>query len=206
MKKITKRLFIPAKSRVKLNKSKIEEVSKKLPKEVAIVYSIQFQELAFEVEKSLTKNHKITFITQVLGCSNPKFPKQTQAILLIGSGKFHASSLALNTSLPIYILNSKGLEKVSEKDIKFLKNKQKFAKLKFLNADKIGILVSTKPGQQNLEKAINIKKKIKNKKTYLFLDNNINTQEFENFKIDSWINTACPRLDMDSSVINMEDL
>jgi 2-(3-amino-3-carboxypropyl)histidine synthase len=76
--------------------------------------------------------------------------------------------------------------------------------LKFLNAEKIGILVSTKPGQENLKKALSLK--LKNKKSYLFLSNNIDIREFENFGINSWVNTACPRMDFDSGVINLRNL
>ena len=51
-----------------------------------------------------------------------------------------------------------------------------------------------------------IKNKLKDKQTYLFVSNNLNPSEFENFEIESWVNTACPRLDMDASIINAEDL
>ena len=78
--------------------------------------------------------------------------------------------------------------------------------MKFLNADKHGILVSTKPGQENLKQALGIKKELK-KKSYLFLANNIDTNEFENFGLDSWINTACRRMDMnDSRIINVDKI
>ena len=198
-------LFIPAKSKLRANKSKILELSKKLPKKIAIAYSIQYKNLAFEV-KNLLSNHKITKIIQILGCSKLKLSKDTQAILLIGSGKFHAISLAFETNLPIYILENNKLEKISEKDIEIFEKKQKASYLKFLNSTKIGILISTKPGQQNLKKALNFKKKLQNKKSYLFISNNVNVNEFENFGLDCWVNTACPRLDMDSSIININKI
>ncbi|MCK4553158.1 diphthamide synthesis protein [Candidatus Pacearchaeota archaeon] len=48
---------------------------------------------------------------------------------------------------------------------------------------------------------------MKNKKSYLFISNNINTSEFENFGLDSWVNTACPRLDMeDNRIVNISKL
>jgi 2-(3-amino-3-carboxypropyl)histidine synthase len=105
-------------------------------------------------------------------------------------------------------LENNQLIKISEKDVENLKKKQKGAYIKFLNAKKIGILVSTKPGQQNLKRAFKIKNKIKNKESYLFISNNINTAEFENFpEIESWINTACPRLDMeDARIVNMDKI
>jgi len=203
---MTKTLFIPTQRKLKANKSKILEISKQLPNNIVIAYSIQFKDLANEIKQILSKEHNIIGIIQVLGCSKPKLSKQTQAILLIGSGKFHATGLATETNLPIYILEKDKLYKTSKKDIEQFKQKQKVAYVKFLNANKVGILVSTKPGQQNLKQAINLKKKLK-KKSYLFLTNNININEFENFGLDSWINTACPRMDMnDNRIINIDKI
>ena len=72
---------------------------------------------------------------------------------------------------------------------------------------KIGIIVSIKPGQEAMKRALALKNKLKNKDSYIFLCNDINTREFENFPaIQSWVNTACPRLDFDSSIINIADL
>ncbi len=202
-----KTLFILAKIKSKANKPKILEISKKLPKNIAITYSIQYKDIALEIKNILSKTHKITKLVQVLGCSKPNFSKNTKAILLISSGKFHAISLAVESELPIYILEHSILRKISKQDIESFKKKQKASYLKFLNADKIGILVSTKPGQQNLKKALELKKKIKNKKSYLFISNNIDINEFENFGLSSWVNTACPRLDMNhSSIINMDKI
>ena len=199
-----KTIFIPVKYKTKANISKIKEISKKLPKNIAIVYSIQYKDLAFEIKKVLF-NHNITRLIQVLGCSRPKFPKNTQAILLIGSGRFHAISLAYETQLPIYILEKNKLDKISKQELESYERKNKASYLKFLNSDSIGILVSTKPGQQNLKKALDFKKNTK-KQAYLFISNQININEFENFGLDCWVNTACPRLDMDASVINLNKI
>ncbi|MDD5012687.1 MAG: diphthamide synthesis protein [Candidatus Nanoarchaeia archaeon] len=200
-----KQLFIPAKVKSEINTKKISEL--KLPKNIAIAYSIQYQETASEIKEILSKNHNITNFLQVLGCSKPKFSKDTKAVLLISSGKFHAVSLAVESNLPVYILEADKLRKISEEEISSLKKRKKASYMRFLNADKIGILISTKPGQENLQKALALKDKIKNKEIYLFISNEINPREFENFpEIKSWVNTACPRLDFDSSVINISDL
>ena len=199
-----KLLHIEAKSRSKVNPNKILEISKKLPKNIAIAYSIQFKDIARDIKKILLKNHKINTFIQILGCSKPRFPKNTEAILLIGSGRFHGISLAYETKLPIYILDRDNLSKITKEDVEKIKKIQKAAYLKFLYSENIGVLISTKPGQNRLKKALDLKKQIKDKKVYLFLTNNINVPEFENFNINSWINTACPRLDMDnSSIINI---
>ncbi len=197
-----KTLFIPVKS-----KSFSLPNLNNLPKNIALAYSIQYEELAKHIKEKLSRNHSITLFKQVLGCSTLDFAKQTQAILLIGSGRFHALSLSLTskTSIPIYIIEESRLTKLSEREIESFKQSKKAAYLKFLNANEAGIIVSLKPGQENLKKAIALKSKLK-KKSYIFIGDNINPKEFENFSINSWINTACPRLDFDSSVINIEDL
>ena len=190
-----KTLFVPASSRSKLNKEKFVKILKKFPKDLAIAYSIQYKHIARQAKQEISKTHNITKFTQVLGCSKPDFPKSTKVILLISNGKFHAISLALESKLPVYLIDHNKITLISKKDIKLLEQRKKGAYLKFLNSNNIGILVSTKPGQQNLKKALETKKKLK-QKSYLFLSNNIDEQEFENFQLDCWLNTACPRLDL----------
>ena len=199
-----KTLFIPAKLNIELDSNQIKSLS--LPKNIGIVYSIQYQKIAFEIKEILSKNHNITKFLQVLGCSKPNFPKKTQAILAVSSGKFHSISLALETKLPVYVFESGKLTKISNEEIRNLERKKKGSYLKFLNSEKVGILISIKPGQENLKRAISLKSKLK-KKTYFFVSNELNIKEFENFlNVDSWINTACRRMDLDSSVINLSDL
>lgn len=202
-----KTLFISAKSKYNLDDSKIEALSKKFPKNLAITYSIQYQELAKKIKNIFSYEHKITMFSQVLGCSNPIIPKNTKTILLISDGKFHATSLAYETKLPVYLFSKGILNLISKREIETLEKKQKGAYLKFLYAEKIGILISTKQGQENLKRAIDFRKKHKDKNSYLFIANNINTNEFENFQIDSWVNTSCPRMDMnDASLININKI
>ena len=150
-----KTLFIPA----KINQEIPNLKKLKLPKNIAITYSIQYQDQAKKIKQLLSKNHKITLFTQVLGCSNPKFPKNTKAVLLVSDGKFHAINIAMKTNLPTYIVNSK-IQKIKNSEIQKLKQKKKAAYLKYLNQDKVGILITTKPGQSRLKHAINIKKKL----------------------------------------------
>ncbi len=199
-----KTLFIPAKIKSKVNEKKISLISNKLPKNIVVAYSVQYENQAKKIKNILSENHKIIQFVQVLGCSKINFPKNTDAVLLVSSGKFHGISLAVETGLPIYIVEENSLKEISKKEIENLKKRKKGAYLKFLHADRIGILVSTKPGQENLKNAIEFKKNLKNKKSYLFVGNNINTSEFENFGLDCWVNTACPRLDMASNeIINL---
>lgn len=191
---------------LEINVSK-KEISK-LPKNIFLAYSIQYKDLAFKIRKQLEKNNiKISKFEQVLGCSKLN-NKSNLPILLIGSGKFHASNL-YSQSKEIFILDGFSIHQIPSQEIEKINLKKKTALIKFLKAEKIGILVSIKPGQENLEKAIKLKNKLKKQKkqVYIFLSNNIDINQFENFNIDSWINTACSGLSLDNpNIINDSDL
>ena len=85
--------------------------------------------------------------------------------------------------------------------------KKKIRNLKmFINAQTIGIFVTIKPGQQYLNSAKELKQQLENqnKKAYIFIDDSLNINEFENFTfIDAWVNTACPRIGTDD-ILNTE--
>jgi diphthamide biosynthesis enzyme Dph1/Dph2-like protein len=199
-----KTLFFPVKSKETMNSSELEKISRVLPKNLAIVYSVQYQDFAESLRKNISKSHKILDFFQILGCSNPKFSEKIEGILLISDGDFHAISLACETKKTVYLLEKNRLIKILPERVNFLEKKRKAAYVNFLNSSKIGVLISTKPGQQRLSRALNLKEKFKDKKLYFFISNNIDLKEIENFGLDSWINTACPRMDMESSkIINL---
>jgi 2-(3-amino-3-carboxypropyl)histidine synthase len=198
-------LYIDSKLKnLKLELSK-EEINK-LPKKIFLAYSIQYKDLAKSIKSQLESSSiNIAKFQQVLGCSkiNTKLP-----VLLIGTGRFHAINLYLQAP-EFFLLENNKIIKIPQQEIETIRIKRKTALMKFFNADKIGILVSTKPGQENLNQAIKIKQKLKTKgkEAYIFLSNNINTAEFENFNIDSWVNTACHGLALDNTdIINYSEI
>lgn len=173
-----------------------------LPSKIFLAYSIQYKEVAEKLKKKLGK--KIKEFRQILGCSEikSKYP-----VLLIGSGKFHAIQLALQGNT-VYILEGNNVTLLDKKGIEEIKNKRKAALSRFLAADSIGILVSSKPGQENLKRALELKKKLKkkDKEVRIFLADNLDINELENYNIGSWVNTACPALTFDSRVVNLNEL
>ncbi len=203
-----KTLFIPAKLKnLNINLSK-KEISK-LPKKLLLLYTIQYQGLAEQIKKQLeADNIIISGPEQVLGCSkiNTKLP-----LLLISTGDFHARNLYLQSPI-IYMLKNNKIIKIPKSEINKLKTQKKTALIKFLNAEKIGILVSTKPGQNNLNLALKLKEKLQKryksqKQVFIFISDNIDINQFENFQIDSWVNTACPGIAVDKpAIINYDEL
>lgn len=202
-----KNYFIQAIINRGIDKTLIDKISKEIPKEITIFYSSQYIRLAEKVKKSLETEHNIHSFAQVLGCSKPKLNSSIKSILLISDGKFHGESLAYETKLPVFILNAFGFSQISEDKIKQFQQSKKSSYVNFLNSKKVGILISTKIGQQRMAQTLN-SNKFKDKEKYFFLTNNINTFEFENFpQIQSWVNTACPRIDLNSKkIVNINDL
>ncbi len=177
-----------------------------LPKKLFLAYSIQYKVLAEQIKKELeASNFKITNFQQVLGCTNLKsdFP-----LLLIGSGRFHALNLARKTKQETYVYNN-SLTKISKEEIASFEKQLhgKFSKL--LVSEEVGILVSTKPGQNHLAKAEKIKSYLqgKGKKVFTFISNNLNPSEIENFNLDIFVNSACSGLELDNPrIINIDDV
>ncbi|MBI2499664.1 diphthamide synthesis protein [Candidatus Woesearchaeota archaeon] len=197
-----KRLFIPARVKIDLNtilkKVKIKE------EKVGLITTVQFDE---EVKK--IKNDKFVYGGPILGCNIDKIlpiKDEVDAFLYIGSGDFHPLALA-KLNKPIYIANplTNKFSKISEEEIKKLEKQLKGKIIKYYTAKKLGIIVSTKPGQNLFFQALNLQKKLK-KPSFLFICNDLDLNELENFPdIDLWINTACPRIE-GKNIINMSDL
>lgn len=180
-----------------------------LPKEIVLAYILQFKGQAEQMKKAIeASGRKIKGFQQVLGCTKLKTPYN---IVLIGNGRFHALNLARQNEKPILLYSNGSSIVVGERERAEYEKRIQSSRNLFLHANNIGIIVSTKPGQNRLSDARAILKKLEkkypNKKFYSFLSSHINTAEFENFNIDFWINTACPGLINDSlKIMNIDDI
>ena len=208
-------------------KENLKKNIKKIPKEITLASIGQYIEYLKVIEDILKKNNiKTKYLNkehaslkgQILGCQ-----KITPGnYLLLGEGKFHLNAFKAN------ILN----DHLNKKDFnKYLNQNEKENKVKvyyistdnfkefgfnlkdnikkalkkytlFLNKKEIGILISNKFGQKNIN-LFNIKKKLKkefpNKNFYIIIGDNIDNFQLTNFSfLDFYINTACPRLVIDN--------
>ena len=198
-KKFSKKLFE--------NIEDAEKTLKILPQKFLIAYSIQYKELAHKMEEFFEKKgRKISGNLQILGCS--MLETKEKNVLLISSGRFHAVQLCLQGK-NVYIYENENIFKLAEEEIKNIFVERKVALSKFYSADTVGILVSYKPGQENLKLALNLKEKIckMDKKIFIFISDNINLIELNNFHIESWVNTACPGLALSSkNIVNYANI
>ncbi|MBS3172455.1 diphthamide synthesis protein [Candidatus Woesearchaeota archaeon] len=205
-----KTIFIPAK--VKdidlsiLKKLKIKE------KRIGLVSAVQYVDYLEEVKKILEKNnYKVEIAGQMVGCNSSKAIKlkdKVDCFVFFGSGEFHPLELVNTTGIKkIYIVNpvSKTVSKFSEEELDKLTKKRQALIKKYLMADRIGVLVSTKPGQNALKAALKFAKTC-GKEAYVFMADEIDINGLENFNdIKIWVNTACPRIES-NNIISLKDV
>lgn len=220
-------IFIEAKynSKIRLNESILNSLKKY--RKIALYTSIQFIDSIQSIKNQL-KNKKITVLTskpsrtnkesQILGCDcyyeNLKLKQSPDAFLYIGDGMFHPQAIALAQKeskefkeIIRYDPISDSIQIIKKNEIKRMLLKYKSSLMKFLTAKSIGILITTKPGQNQYELARSIEKKYPKKQFYYFLDNSIDLSQFENFNfIDVWVNSACPRIGFDDSLNTIKPL
>ena len=210
-------LLIDAKweGEVKLTNKLVSFLKKEKPKSITLFASVQFSDLANfikEIEKlkikvNVTKAKRTDKPLQILGCDcyPDSFPAiKSDMVLYVGDGMFHPKALllAISKERQVVVFDPIGnkIEKLNKNLIKNqLKKYERNLKL-YMNSNSIGILVTIKPGQQYLMAAKKLKEKLEkeNKKAYIFIQDNLNIFQLENYPfIKAWVNTACPRIGTD---------
>ncbi len=213
-----KTFFVPARytGEIKFD----DRIISKLPDKIGIVSTAQFLNQIDKVKEILEKSGKNVFIgkslqgnnAQLLGCdvsSAQVIDDKIDAFLYIGSGEFHPRGVGLKTEKDIFSFNpiTEEFRKLPRDEIGLYKKKKKAAYIKFLSSRNIGIIVSTKQGQNNLIRALELKKNSKDKKFYVFVSETIDFSQLENFPfIECWVNSACPRIDEDLVCLNLNEV
>lgn len=199
-----KKLFIPAKysGEVEISEGLLEI----LPNKVAIFSSIQFYDFLKGIKKQVEDSGRKAFLLktkhtqhagQLLGCNIEKFKENVDGFLYVGDGQFHPKALMIKNNKVVFVYNpfSKKYFELKLKDVEVLKKRIKGAYIKFLSSENIGVLISTKFGQYNLKKGMELKKKYTKKNFYFLMFDDINPSQLEDFSfLDMFVNTACPRM------------
>ncbi len=190
--------YIPLEYDFEVDYSKLFEICK--GKKVGICATVQYLNKAKEIENKL-KEKGIEIIEgtcastgekfQVLGCDITACNKKVDLFLFIGGGKFHPIWIQYKTNKKVFDVISN--EFIDESEVQKLRNYIKGAYIKFLSANRVGIIVSLKQGQNRIELAKKLKKEL-GKKAYIFVMEEVDPNQLNDYPVDVWINTACPRL------------
>ncbi len=216
---MAKTIFIPCRSKADIELVADNILEKVDFKKIGLVTTAQFVDDLKGIKKRLKAKGKTVIVSpgrpnpgQVLGCdakaaSGPG-AKGAEAYVYIGTGHFHPLRVALETGKPTYIAHpSGGIEKVSDELVMKHKKIRAARMYRFDEAKVVGILVSTKPGQNRMKKALELKKKLAGKKeTFIFAANEIKPDYLIGYNVDAWVNTACPRITEDAFEKPMVDI
>jgi len=153
---------------------------------------------------------------QILGCDISaalQIEEKVDCFLFIGSGIFHPLGIAFKTSKPIFSINIEKNELVKVEKDKFIRQKYA-AQARARDAKNFGILISTKPGQIQVNTALKIKEMLesKGKKVWIFAMDNISSEKLLGLDLDCLVNCACPRIAIenrtlfDKPILNPDEL
>ena len=188
---------------------------KDLPEKLGILSTIQHMHNVDELMNYLKKHGKKPVLGgQLLGCDQAsaiKIKNEVDAFLYFGTGLFHPIGVAKKIDKPLYLLDplKKKVELMERDRIEKVLKQRKGQYIKFLSSENIGVLISKKSGQAQvqvlLDRILGTKKEGKN--FYFFIVDTLNLNDLENFPfVESWLNTMCPRIEEDLKLLNIEDL
>lgn len=142
---------------------------------------------------------RIAYPGQVLGCNfSAARAEVCDEYLYIGSGDFHPLGVALSTKKRVLAADPFSGE-LREVDPSKVLRQRSAVIAKSLDANVFGIIVSSKNGQKRMELASSLKRLAKKhgKEAHLIIIDLVTPDQLLQFKVDAFVNTACPRLSID---------
>lgn len=195
--------YIPVKRSVQVEPV-LEKALPLVKGKVGIITTIQFLHLMKDVELFFRKhNIPCSILGQVLGC-NIKVTENTDAdtILYFGDGLFHPKAMQAKKSKQQHIILADPVSNtariMTKEEIDLFEGRRTAGLAKFYGSDRIGVLVTLKPGQEQLKAALSLKDKYPDKEFYILLFDDISWSSLEDFSfIQCFVNTMCPRIAYD---------
>jgi 2-(3-amino-3-carboxypropyl)histidine synthase len=164
-------------------------------------------------------------VGQVLGCRVDNVKKlcdDVDAFLYVGTGEFHPVRVALEADdKPVFVYNpiSRKLAKLGKEAVLSHRKRVMGALNRFYHAKIVGLLVTTKVGQNNgviSKYSVDAKMRLPlefakrtDRKYYIFAFDTLNHDSLQDFTfIDCWVNFACNRImdDKNNRIVNVQDI
>lgn len=137
---------------------------------------------------------------QVIGCNFSAARLDCEEFLYIGSGFFHPLGAAIATGKKVVAADPYLNQAVEVNPEKFQRSRGGYM-AKSMDAKFFGIIVSTKSGQSRMYLARRLKE-IANKhalSAFIILMDLVTPEQLLAFKVDAYVNTACPRITIDDA-------
>jgi len=176
-------------------------------RDFSICFSVNFDRIAHRLASTLSSiGKRPRELQRVLGCS---FPSVDGVALYVGDGLFHPLGVAVNNGVIAFDPFTRELKEISGED---MGRRKRGSILGVLNAERVGILVSTKRGQQRFRDALFVKRYLESrgKKAEILVMDRIDRDSLIGYGVDAYVNTACPRIatddDLGKPTINYAEL
>ena len=211
-------IFIDVQSTLDVSKVVEKAISSLVGKKIGLVTTAQHIH-TLEMVKTILRRHNLEpFITegdkristkgQILGCnfsSGMRLAKDVDCFLFVGSGMFHPVGLLMSTKKPV-IAADPYVNVVKKQEIEDIKNKilrQRYGAITLCrNAQRFGILIGVKRGQQRLALAYSLQQMLDSsgKNSFLITLDEFFPNSLEGFDLDCYVSTACPRIAIDDYI------
>jgi len=207
-------LYIESRSDVELDDI-ITDSLKDLPQKIGLLATIQYLDLIPKMKNMLEStgrtalvgkgDMRIAYPGQVLGCncsSAESVADEVDAFLFLGEGDFHPLAAAFGVKKDIFVLNpiTKEIRNMSETRDRILR--KRFAAIQSANgAQSFLVIVCSKIGQDRSDAADKVIERIRSHglKAYKTVMEEITPMSLMAYRVDAYVNTACPRVAMDDS-------
>ncbi len=203
LRKVKKVVFIELRSSVNVKPVVEKAVAEIKGDTVGLVATVQHAHALKEAKaviihsgkKAVIGKSRLKYDGQILGCDFSSAVVPCKEILCIGSGSFHPVGLALYTGKRVIAADPFTMQ-ISIYEAEELRKKRYMTIARSLDAKSVGIIVGMKSGQFDLSEAIDLKKKAVEKGigAYLIAMDDIEEDKLLGFKVDAFVNTACPRV------------
>ena len=208
-------LYIEARANVEIDDS-LNACIDKLPQRLGLLASVQYVHLLPKAKEILEASGRtvsigkgdgrIFYPGQVLGCncsSAVAIQDDVDGFLFLGEGDFHPLAAAFGLKKEVSILNpvTGEFRNVDEKRDRILR--KRFAAICAAEkAQSYLVIVCGKVGQCRADAADAIEGKLRaaGKTVYRLVTDEITPAALIHYRVDAYVNTACPRIAMDDSV------
>ncbi|HEY5605968.1 MAG TPA: diphthamide biosynthesis enzyme Dph2 [Thermoplasmata archaeon] len=188
----------------------VEAAEPMLPKRVGLVTTTQYRHWLLKIKEHLeAKGHevrigepdrRVAYAGQLLGCdyhTATVIEEEVDGYLYIGTGDFHPLGVAILVDKPVIIADP---ERGTARDLVEVRDRilrQRHAAIaRSMDAKVFGIIVSRKIGQVRMELANDLKALAEKhgRQANIFLMDLVSPEFLEGYRVDAWVNTACPRI------------
>ena len=207
-------LYIESRSDASLDDSVIDSL-KDLPERVGLLATIQYLDLIPRMKDILEGSgrkvsvgrgdKRLAYPGQVLGCncsSAESVIDEVDAFLFLGEGDFHPLAAAFGVKKDIIVLNpvTGEVRNMSETRDRILR--KRFAAIQSASsAQSFLVIICSKVGQDRTAEAERAVERIRSHglKAYKAVMEEITPMSLVAYRVDAYVNTACPRVAMDDS-------